>query len=296
MVKGMLNRIVASFYWIGRYTERIDYTARLADVNTYGHYKLNDKEDYCNSISGCLTNVRNNVREVRQYASNRMWDSINGFYLWLNENNQNAEKLPFKLLTRVRNEVSIFKNVADSSMLHEVEWGFLIAGEQLECAENTARTILLALDNLAKGEDDLQNIDYDRLVTLLNSVDGFEAFRKVHANHFTLDKIIEFLLLNSVFSKSTYYSLFALEENLKGLKLEFQLDHLSKAIRLVNRLRALLYQSLDLNGKTMTEYREFLNAIVNGCSLISQEVEKSIAYEPEMDIKDNFHQKLAELV
>ncbi|MEW8987694.1 MAG: alpha-E domain-containing protein, partial [Bacillus sp. (in: firmicutes)] len=92
----MLNRIVASFYWIGRYSERIDYTARLADVNIYGHYKLSDNEEYYNSLMTNLTFVRNNVREIRQYATNRMWDCINGFYLWLSDHDHAAEHRPFK--------------------------------------------------------------------------------------------------------------------------------------------------------------------------------------------------------
>lgn len=292
----MLSRIVTSFYWVGRYTERIDYTARLTDVNIYGQHQLVDNEDYYNSIMDCLTNARNNVREVRQYASNRMWDSINGFYLWLAEHEHVAQQTPFKLLNRVRNEVSLFKNVSDSSMLHEVEWGFLHAGEQLERAENTTRMILLFIESLNEGNEDLHNIDYHRLVTLLETVDGFEAFRKVHANHFTFDKIIEFLLLNSVFSKSTYYSLLVLEENLKRIKVEYQLDRLSKVIRLVNRLRALLFQCLDLNGKTIAQHREFLSTIVLSCSQISQEIERNITFDQEVDVADLFPRKLAELV
>lgn len=296
-MKGMLSRIVASFYWIGRYTERIDYTARLADVNLYGQHQLKAQEDYCHSIMNHLTNARNNVREVRQYASNRMWDSINGFYLWLSEqNNTKEQQTPFKLLNRVRNEVSLFQNVTTSSMLHEVEWGFLNAGEYLERAENTARMILLFLESLDEGERDVHSIDYHQLITLLESVDGVEAFRKIYANQFTLDKIIEFLLLNSVFARSTYFCLFAIEENLKGVKIEYQLDHLAKVIRLVNRLRALLFQSLDLKGKTIMEHREFIHAIISGCGQISQEIERSIAYDPEVNVAENFPRKLAELV
>lgn len=331
----MLNRVAESFYWIGRYTERIDYTARLVDVNLYAHHRLLDKQNhaidlegrmagvlsnipseargkidlqpsnllkymtfdrnYRNSILNCLSMARDNVRSVRQYATNRMWDKINTFYLWF-LGQKGTEQTPFLFFERIRNEVLLFQSIADSSMLHEIEWRFMQAGEQLERTENAVRMMQMFLYSI--NGDTLKDIygDYHRLITLLESVDGFETFRRVHKDEVKLDKVIEFLFLNPVFPGSVYYSLYELEENLKGLQIEFQLDHLTKVIRQVNRLRALIYQCLDLKGKTCEQHRDFLANIVTGCNQIGQEIEKCFVYDREEEVIENLPRKLAEMV
>lgn len=334
----MLSRTAESFYWIGRYTERIDYTARLVDVNLYAHHSLQDDENHSadlqyrlnpvlkdvsneqkqeitsepikivnyltfdrtnvNSINNCLDWARNNVREVRQYATSRMWDSINAFYMWFQEQKVelNRAKQPFLLFERVRREVSLFQSIANRSMLHEVEWGYMHAGVLLERSENSIRMIQLFLASIIGRKGKIPVYDANRLNTLLESIDGFEAFRRTHGHNLTLERVLEFLLLNSVFPGSVYSSLYELEEHLKNMKIEFQLDGLSKVIRTINRLRALIFQSLDLSGKSLEQHKDFLECIQVGCDQIGQDIEKSLTFDREGDLSENLPRKLAEMV
>lgn len=121
----MLHRTAESFYWMGRYTERVDHIARLIDANYHSHHRLTEKENnqeclqkrllailgdvpfmeeqktslqgnsilqfmtfdrtYENSILSCLGKARHNVRLVREQIPCKMWDTMNSFYLWLTE-------------------------------------------------------------------------------------------------------------------------------------------------------------------------------------------------------------------
>lgn len=310
----MLNRVVESFYWIGRYTERIDYTARLMDVTLYAHHNHLGKEtnrndlqerfstilsdvaseqvnDMClnvnkileyvtidqeniNSIFNSLNQARFNVRVVRQQTSAKMWDTINSFYLWLLEQKQkkDLEQSPFLFLERVRNEVSLFNGVTDSSMLHEVEWRFLQAGKLLERTENTVRIIQKLFLSLEEENSNESDYAYYHLNSVLESVDGFEAFRKFHANQVELETVIEFLVLNTVFPRSISFSLSELERYLKEIQVEHQLEHITKVIRLVKRQRVLLFNCLGNKEKPM--HRAFLTELLASCNHIGQELEK----------------------
>src|SRR6266566_3530537 len=114
----MLSRIADSLFWIGRYMERADNTARILDVNyhmlleqppdTYKlrwdpliavtgerarFYKtyeeasaqtafdfLGFSEENPNSIGQCIVCARENARTIRDRISRELWEDINGLY------------------------------------------------------------------------------------------------------------------------------------------------------------------------------------------------------------------------
>ena len=116
----MLSRVAESLYWIGRYLERAESTARLLDVNYYAilegaglvteqwppllgitgsennfktrHAKADAKSvpfwlafDLYNpsSIRSCISMARENARSLRDRISTEMWESVNRAYLEL---------------------------------------------------------------------------------------------------------------------------------------------------------------------------------------------------------------------
>src|SRR5262249_6974552 len=114
----MLSRIADSIFWIGRYMERADNTARILDVNYhmlleqppdtyklrwdpliaitgertrfYQRYEeanartafdfLGYSEDNPNSIAQCIIRARENARTIRDRISRELWEDINGLY------------------------------------------------------------------------------------------------------------------------------------------------------------------------------------------------------------------------
>ena len=120
----MLSRVANSLYWMDRYLERAENTARmiesqlhmlldlplmrkdpfawkpLVDITGDGHYFSEhfssfSREDviyfhtfdrnYPNSIISCLTAARENARSVREVITSEMWENINRLYLDISE-------------------------------------------------------------------------------------------------------------------------------------------------------------------------------------------------------------------
>jgi uncharacterized alpha-E superfamily protein len=120
----MLSRVADSLYWLGRYIERAENTARILDVNLQltldmDHADYDEKRDWLpilatledqqlfnkhhptvtadavcefvtfakenpNSIASAVARARENARTVREYISSEMWERINSLYLWMN--------------------------------------------------------------------------------------------------------------------------------------------------------------------------------------------------------------------
>ena len=115
----MLSRIADSLFWLGRYIERAEYTARILDVNYHmlleqsqQPYRLhwepliamageqerfrqfyeeaNGADHVSNSwrsarriparSSQCIAKARENARTIRDRISREMWEDINGLY------------------------------------------------------------------------------------------------------------------------------------------------------------------------------------------------------------------------
>ena len=127
----MLSRVADSIYWLNRYIERAENTARFVDVNlhlmldlpadsdqqweplikTSGDRALFDEyydeytqenvmrfltiePDNPNSILACVHKARENARSVREVISSEMWMQVNRFYLMV----RNAAYGEFDLL------------------------------------------------------------------------------------------------------------------------------------------------------------------------------------------------------
>ena len=114
----MLSRVADSLYWMARYIERAENTARFIDVNlnmsldspiTFSdqwqplvsitgdleafrtrypdanrdnviQFLTLDKEN-ANSIVSCLSRARENARSIREVISSETWEQVNRFYL-----------------------------------------------------------------------------------------------------------------------------------------------------------------------------------------------------------------------
>ena len=112
---GMLSRVADSLYWMGRYIERAEHTARLVNVELQlwldqspemgaGRWRflleaLNAPADdgpvdptklvntlvfsrsNPSSIASSIAIARENLRHVREQCSTRMWEQLNRLYL-----------------------------------------------------------------------------------------------------------------------------------------------------------------------------------------------------------------------
>src|SRR5436853_501111 len=106
----MLSRVADSAYWMSRYLERAEHTARLGDVclsltvdrssdavqrlmnamptppDGYG-FTVSRGEELAaadrldRSIAACVNASRENARQIREQISSEMWEQLNTAYL-----------------------------------------------------------------------------------------------------------------------------------------------------------------------------------------------------------------------
>lgn len=190
----MLSRVADSLYWMSRYLERAEHTARLIDVNLQQMLDQNTEEeeaprwqrlrdslhapvdfssldsaysmtrsftfDASNtaSILYSIAGARENARQVRELISSEMWEQINRLYLQVKQADIDEVWYtePHTFLSSVKEGVQLFQGVTDATMNHSEGWHFLGLGMFIERAIATAR--LLDVHFLAFFDRELEDI------------------------------------------------------------------------------------------------------------------------------------------
>ena len=117
---------------------------------------LGFREDNPNSIVGCMAQVRENARTIRDRISREMWEDVNGFYHRIRGFRARigaARAGPHRFCDEVKFASHSFQGVADDTLPHDEGWHFLQAGRALERAEKTARIVDVRVPHAARGPD-----------------------------------------------------------------------------------------------------------------------------------------------
>ncbi len=181
----MLSRIAESLFWIGRYVERADDTARILDAFLAGILEdpwvdedaacrsllailgsaaphdgrlttgdvlelLGFDADNPSSIAGALSSARENARGARETISSEMWECLNVTWNQLPQRRLHAERLgPALFLGFVRERAAALTGLAESTMSRDDGWRFLALGRNLERVDMTGR--LLSIQKITES-------------------------------------------------------------------------------------------------------------------------------------------------
>jgi len=241
----MLSRIAESLFWIGRYVERADDTARLLDA--FVHRALEDpwadEDSACRtllailgvdpdkvdgpldsmvamrllafddtnptSIAGALAHARDNARGARETLSSELWECLNVTWQQMPEHRREAERLgPYTFLRFVRERCAMLSGLADATLSRDDGWRFLVLGRSLERADMTARLLTVRLQS-GEGAPEWS--------TLLTACGAHESFLRMHGASLEPALVAEFLLLDRQFPRSVVHALQTAEERLMEL-------------------------------------------------------------------------------
>ncbi|OCT15385.1 hypothetical protein A8709_14985 [Paenibacillus pectinilyticus] len=156
-----------------------------------------------------IQQVRNHIRTIRPMLPVELWDIINAFYLWLKDQDVShvMAQSPYLFYKRISESLSLFNGAADSAMVRGENWNLLQAGKFLERIRHTLYLVNASYSHLITDAEWLDDENrYNRLMVLLKSCGGYEAFRKFHANHMKLSEVMVFLLQNSEFPRSVQFA------------------------------------------------------------------------------------------
>jgi len=259
----VLSRIAESLFWIGRYIERGDGTARILDV----HLQLLledpwvDEDTACRallsvmgsspagdgrltrddvlailgvdrthpaSIAYSLMAARENARRAREIVSTELWECLNTTRARIPR--QVSPNRVSEYFAWVRERTALAVGIIDSATSRDEAWQFFTLGRSIERADMTAR--LLATHALT-GKNG------PSWTTLLRSCGGYEAYLRTYRGVPSAQNAAEFLAVDRLFPRSILFSISRAEACLRQLEPRSERVGTSdRALRVLGQIRS----------------------------------------------------------
>jgi uncharacterized alpha-E superfamily protein len=240
---GMLSRVADSLYWMSRYLERAEHTARLVDGELQlwldqspeagaGRWRflleatrtpaaegpvdptrlVNElvfSRKNASSIVSCIATARENLRHVREQCSSEMWEQLNRLYLEVIETRPGEAWMleSHRFFRAVLEGAHLFQGITDGTMSHGEGWQYIQLGRYVERTDTVASLMETHFKRMAQPADQaVESGEYLEWVGLLRACVAFEAYCKAQTAEIRPLRVAEFLLLNPEFPHSVRFS------------------------------------------------------------------------------------------
>jgi uncharacterized alpha-E superfamily protein len=253
----VLSRIADSLFWLGRYIERAEYTARILDVNyqmlleqSQQPYRLHWEPlivmageqtrfaqsyqeanaqtvfeflafhpENPSSIVQCITKARENARMIRDQISREMWEDINGLFhdVLRFDRKQEIAVGPHRMCEMVKFGGHRFHGAADATLPHDAGWDFFRIGWALEREEMTARLVDVKYHNLLESPAHLAAPDSHQWMAVLKSVGAYETYQRQYHSPIDPEKVAEMLVLHQRHPRSILFSTTEVQAGLRSI-------------------------------------------------------------------------------
>jgi uncharacterized alpha-E superfamily protein len=238
----VLSRVAEALFWIGRYVERAEDTARLLDVHFHQVIEdpATDEAETCrvlaavmgvdagtpqnmrdtlevlayrpedpSSICGALHAARQNARGVRESLSADIWECLNTTQHELPQQIVAARAFgPAPFFSYVRRRAAMLAGHADATMSRDHGFDFLVLGRSVERVDMTARLLAATVSTPSPEEGWLAT---------LRACSAHEAYLRTFQRGVEPLLVVEFLLLDRLFPRSVFYALVGAESALTRL-------------------------------------------------------------------------------
>lgn len=253
----MLSRVAESIYWIGRYQERAENTARLINVNSNlildlpkgiipdceplitilgceksyheKHPEITERrivnfiisdESNPESIISCLAYARENARTIREILPREGWEVINSMYNEAVENKSvsYARNGRRTYLENIIRDLQHVTGLLAGTMNHDIAYDFLNLGRKIERADMTTRIIDVRSENIIPDDvSELKPFEDMLWMSMLKSLSGYQMYRQSMQARIRRNDVLKFLFMRTSFPRSVSYCVKNMDENLSSL-------------------------------------------------------------------------------
>ena len=242
----LLSRVAERLYWLARYLERTENTARLiksynnlimdipigtepswmilVDIlderNRYSkifrneneqnvHKFLVEKPSVTCGIHYSIAQARENMRTTRDVLPEEAWEYINGLFLYSSENRTKHSRRQSRLayLDEIIQRCQMISGLIDSTLPRDNAYHFIKIGCLLERADMTARIIDVGAGDIIDREGINDAIDPILWGSLLEALSAKSAYRKAVSPIVEKNPIVDFLFKTESFPRSIYFCL-----------------------------------------------------------------------------------------
>ncbi|MEM9754700.1 MAG: alpha-E domain-containing protein [Pseudomonadota bacterium] len=264
----MLGKTAGGLFWMFRYLERTENTARLVEAGfrmaltrpdgtddewgsvlqtaaAYQAYGARHGEieapkvidfllreaSYPSSVLSAIAAARQNARAVRTAITREVWEAVNDTYMILKQalaRPVRTRDLP-EVLGMIRQQSALVRGALHGTMLRNDVFDFARIGTFLERADNTARILDVKYYVLLPSITQVgSNLDNVQWETILRSVAGQRAYRWVNQGEATPKGIADFLIFDGRMPRSLKFAVVKIATNLGYLEAEYGARHASQ--------------------------------------------------------------------
>jgi uncharacterized alpha-E superfamily protein len=254
----MLGKTAGGLFWMFRYLERSENTARLieagfrialtrpdgaddewasvlqtaavADAYRERHGEIDGAKavdfllrDMANpsSVMTAIAGARQNARLVRTALTREVWEAVNDTYMILKDELSrpvSTRHLPEKL-AMIRQQSALVRGAMHGTMLRNDIFDFCRLGTFLERADNTARILDVKYYVLLPSISQIgSSLDNVQWETILRSVAGQRAYRWITQGESSPMGIADFLIFDGRMPRSLRFSVSKIASNLSYLE------------------------------------------------------------------------------
>jgi uncharacterized alpha-E superfamily protein len=242
----MLARAAEKLYWMARYLERAENTARLINSTTHMlldlppgasfgwknlievagldnafhqyypqaneeaimRFLIEDKRNP-SSILSCVHYARENTRTLREVLPAEMWERINSLYLYIRDNAAcRSRRDRYMVLNNVIEQRHAIVGLVSGTMAHDLAYQMIKMGRNIERADMTTRIIDINSAVKLPQDDVLRVTTIERIwMSTLNSLSAYQSYRSMVNMRICSDEVVRFLLRDMRFPRSVEHCL-----------------------------------------------------------------------------------------
>lgn len=230
----MLSRSAERLYWLARYLERTENTAKLvsvhmnllmdlpkgvemgwqqllringAEANFFEHYKVASERNVSRflltdasshgSVFSSLSAARENIRTTRELLPDEAWEQVNELYLFVKTDLESVTNRRSRVLflKKILEGCQRFTGLLSGYMSHHHPYRFIRLGRNLERADMTSRILDLASLLLAESRsDELRQYETILWMNILTALNALLMYRQHVRSRVKGDDVLSYLL------------------------------------------------------------------------------------------------------
>lgn len=306
----MLGKTAGGLFWMFRYLERSENTARILDagfrialtrsataedewtsiVTTSGmrrsYLGLYDQFNADNVINFLLRDknnpssvvvlsemARNNARLVRTALTREVWEAVNENWINLNdalEKPVRQKELP-AILGMIRQQSALVRGALHGTMMRNDMFDFSRLGTFIERADNTARIMDVKYHVLLPSVALVgSSLDNVQWETILRSVSALQSFKWLSGGELSPKEIADFLIMDKRMPRSLIFCVGKMVTNLGYIERDYQLE-----LPCYARAKALKTRLEECSIDTIFDegLHEFLGGFITEVTEIGRQIE-----------------------
>lgn len=301
----MLSRVGERIFWLARYLERVENTARLVNVHTallmdlpehreinwfslitifdgsqayferydwvneydVMHFLLTDT-NYSGSLVNALFSLRENARTSLDVLPESLWEQINELHLLVKGELSSIgnRRRRQKLLLTITERCLCIWGIIANHMSRNSAYDFLLVGKHLERADMTSRILEMTSMLITDSHSD-NSKQYESLLwaTLLRALSAQQMYIQEHSSSIKAERVLKFLITDPCFPRSLNFSINALGK---------YLNYLPRAEAIMKRQTDILssIEQYDTGHYPLESIQRFMDELQLSLSELSEDI------------------------